>query len=352
MSKHNASPSAFGWQFQVNAAIFFLLDYIDDIKYVRVEGPNEDIELHLLNDKKVFIQAKSYSSMGIDVNAQSKLSEGLETLLKASNIEDYEKLYFVTNYPNPLGGRQSQYHIFMSNGYVEMEFLELPQTVIDTTDKKIQELEKVSKKIFNREKFNIAVLPFIGNVKKSRERIIKDAVKEYLNKLGVSDSKATDLLLIWQSEMFFNSSQINTRINLSKRQLVWPIIVLNCEISNDDKYIDDLVDMFELEEEDIEIVANQYKQFIDKQSEQFSFVNKVINDYTEYRKKNRQMRKVHHFINMFWKEYTDEIFCEDMEDEMLETLVKMILNKVLRKKRLIGKILSEVSVDEIQTIIH
>ena len=41
----NASPEVFGFDFQVNATIFLLLDNIREVKTVRMEGASEDIEL-------------------------------------------------------------------------------------------------------------------------------------------------------------------------------------------------------------------------------------------------------------------------------------------------------------------
>ena len=41
----NATPSSFGWDFQINAAIVLMLENIKTIKSVRVEGKKEDIEL-------------------------------------------------------------------------------------------------------------------------------------------------------------------------------------------------------------------------------------------------------------------------------------------------------------------
>ena len=45
----NASPEVFGFDFQVNATIFLLLDNIKDVKTIRMKGASEDIEL-TMND--------------------------------------------------------------------------------------------------------------------------------------------------------------------------------------------------------------------------------------------------------------------------------------------------------------
>lgn len=54
----NASASIFGWHFQINVAIFFMLNEIQNIDSVRVEGKDEDIEFNLKTGNKIFIQAK------------------------------------------------------------------------------------------------------------------------------------------------------------------------------------------------------------------------------------------------------------------------------------------------------
>ena len=48
----NATPSSFGWDFQINAAIVLMLENIKAIKSVRVEGKKEDIELLLESKEK------------------------------------------------------------------------------------------------------------------------------------------------------------------------------------------------------------------------------------------------------------------------------------------------------------
>lgn len=41
----SASPEMFGFDFQVNATIFLLLDNIKDVTTIRMEGISEDIEI-------------------------------------------------------------------------------------------------------------------------------------------------------------------------------------------------------------------------------------------------------------------------------------------------------------------
>lgn len=54
----NASPEVFGFDFQVNATIFLMLDNIKEVKEVRMEGASEDIELTMNNGSQIMAQAK------------------------------------------------------------------------------------------------------------------------------------------------------------------------------------------------------------------------------------------------------------------------------------------------------
>lgn len=341
---YNASSSIFGWQFQINAAILFFINQVKGINSIRVEGENEDIEISLSNGKKIFIQAKSRSRLGTNPEALSNFSDGLKTLLHASNKEEYEKLYFVTNYPNPIGGKQKQYNTFMGGYYIERKFDELSEVIPAAAKAKIKEVQDEYNLQFDTSRFHIAVIPFDGEIQESRERIISARTKEFLRSLSVDEGISRDITEIWQSDMFFNASNIKTDIELSKRGLIWPIVVLHTDLKPDDKLIDSMEEELDLELEDIEIILARYGTFINKKIEHFDFAIKVLSDYKFYRNNSkRKERKIDPFINNNWEAYKADIYSEDMDDELLETLIKVILKKLLNKQKLITKIVEEVN---------
>ena len=59
MAGTNASDSIFGWDFQINAAIILMLEDIENVQKVRVEGQTEDIEITMADGEFVFSQAKA-----------------------------------------------------------------------------------------------------------------------------------------------------------------------------------------------------------------------------------------------------------------------------------------------------
>ncbi|MFR3266400.1 MAG: hypothetical protein ACLTQN_11205 [Blautia massiliensis (ex Durand et al. 2017)] len=54
-----ANAVVFGFDFQVNAAIVLMIENIEDLKSLRLEGNYEDIEIELENNQYILAQAKA-----------------------------------------------------------------------------------------------------------------------------------------------------------------------------------------------------------------------------------------------------------------------------------------------------
>ena len=92
MSNSNASPTMFGFDFQVNAAIYLMLENIEKMNEIRLEGKTEDIELFLDDGKRIYAQAKSVVNGSTDLShVRQNLNKALKTLSKADSKET-EKL--------------------------------------------------------------------------------------------------------------------------------------------------------------------------------------------------------------------------------------------------------------------
>lgn len=110
MSNHNASSSAFGWDFQTNAAILLMLDNITQNRSIKVEGKDEDIEIELNNGKKIYAQAKSVVKSDGYNNVTPNLKKSLNTLNDTSSKNDnIDKLIYITNTPNPFNSKESMH---------------------------------------------------------------------------------------------------------------------------------------------------------------------------------------------------------------------------------------------------
>ena len=122
----NATASAFGWEFQSNAAIMLMLKNIVDASKVKVEGETEDVEITFSNGRVLMAQAKAVENPDDFGNVKRKLEEGLRTLNAASKITDVEQLVFVTNSPNPFNNTRTMYKF--SSPLNIVPFSELPSS--------------------------------------------------------------------------------------------------------------------------------------------------------------------------------------------------------------------------------
>lgn len=97
IKNRNASPSAYGWAFQVGAGIKLMLENITEFTALKMEGKNDDIELSLPSGK-IYAQAKSVTVMGDQSSATEKLKKALETLSDdATKDNNSIKLIYITN---------------------------------------------------------------------------------------------------------------------------------------------------------------------------------------------------------------------------------------------------------------
>ena len=76
-----ANAVNFGFDFQVNAAIVLMLENIEDLSSLRLEGDFEDIEVRLSNDEYILAQAKSVEKSSTDFrNVRKNLEKSLMSL--------------------------------------------------------------------------------------------------------------------------------------------------------------------------------------------------------------------------------------------------------------------------------
>lgn len=144
----NASPSAYGWCFQVGAGITLMLDNMNNFTSLKMEGATDDIEL-TLDTGKIYAQAKSVTQIGDQRSAATNLTNALRTLSQASHKGDVVQLIYITNIINPLSSKISSAFQYGGN----YDFSILP------TDAQNKILKKTSDD-FPTEKFHLRILNF------------------------------------------------------------------------------------------------------------------------------------------------------------------------------------------------
>lgn len=321
MENRNASASAFGWDFQTNAAILLMLENIQMADKVRVEGKDEDIEITLSDKTKIYSQAKAVAKPDDYSHVIDKLVAALETLNQASANNDGSLFTYVTNSPNPFNNQKTM-SFFTSTTH--LFFDELP----DAAQTKITEILK-NKGFDNLDtsKLDVRVFPFYGRDLKNRYKEIRAAVNELLSELQMpTDGIGKEILQIWQRDFFQNATMPDTAISIDKKKMMWPLIVLVVDKAVASEY------KKEFDDDEIGEIERKYKLVINQQTMLYEFVTKVISDY----RLSKQTAK--EYINTSWNNYLYTIESIEADDKTKEALMKIILYRILTQRQYINDI--------------
>lgn len=227
----NATASAFGWEFQSNAAIMLMLKNIESASKVKVEGETEDVEITFSNGKILMAQAKSVEKPDDFSHVKRNLEASLRTLNAASKITDVEQLVFVTNSPNPFNNIRTM-HKF-SSPLNMAPFSELPTSC----QKSITDICSKNGYSIDTSMLTVCVMQFHGESEDERYKVLQSLTMEFLNDLGASKVSTGQMLSLWQNSFRVNASQRTSTI--TKESMIWPIIAILCEVRETDAELED-----------------------------------------------------------------------------------------------------------------
>ncbi|MBQ2643175.1 MAG: hypothetical protein IJF94_05165 [Eubacterium sp.] len=321
MSKRNASSALFGWDFQVNSAILLMLENIKDAKRIRVEGADEDIEITLEDKSKIYAQVKAVEKPGDTSNVIGKLTKALETLSVASKNGDGRLFTYVTNSNNPFNNIKT---ISYFTGRTHLRFDELP----DVAQNKIKDIVKKKNYLdLDVNKIDVRVIPFYGDDLKNRYKEIKAYIIEFLEEIGINAEYINQKIMdIWQKDLFHNATKSNTNVSISKEEMMWPLIVVVVEKTVAKDYENDF------EEDDIEEIEHKYKDIINYNTMRYEMVSRVLTDYI------KKKDKIPIFVEKQWKNYLDIVKEIEADEEIKESIIKVILYKILKQRKNIKRI--------------
>lgn len=326
MKSSNASASEFGWDFQSNAAIVLMMKNIKTASNVKVEGLTEDIEITLDNGKRLFSQAKSVFDPEDTTHVLTKLQDGLKTLNVAARETGVERLIYVTNSPNPFNNPKTMYAF--CGGVTILDYASLPNDCQTRIEKHCTQKGYM----IDFELLSVCVIQFNGD-DENRYRIIKDLTNEFLHNLGVGNlGLGAEILAIWQRWFRENASQHNMIATISKKQMIWPLIVSVCDISSEDALLADCDDA------DFNEISHRYNAVISNNAERFEFITKVMSSYGEFKTELKSRERTKSFIDACWKQFENEygLFCA--EDSLRETVIKLTISKVIKSRYAIDSI--------------
>ena len=321
MSDRNASASAFGWDFQANSAILLMLENIKEAKRVRVEGANEDIEITLQDHTKIYAQAKAVEKPDDTSHVIDKLTKALETLTDAAKKGDGSLFTYLTNSSNPFNNQRSLSYF---TGRTHLSFDELP----DIAQNKIKDIiTKNGYTDFDVHKMDIRVIPFYGDDLKNRYKEIQACVNEFLAEVNVDGQGINaEIMEVWQRDLFQNATQRDTTISISKEKIIWPLIVLVVDKTAANEYKKDFDD------EEIGEIERKYRMIINQNTMSYKMISRVMSDFRKSKKPQKR------FVADCWNEYLDLVNVVEADESIKESLVKIILYRILTQREYIRNI--------------
>lgn len=329
MRDRRAHAVLFGFDFQVNAAIVLMLENIRELKSLRLEGNEEDIELTLEDDRKILAQAKSVENASSDFsNVRANLKKALITLSEGAQKAETKQLIFITNSPNPFNDQNSR-NIFW--GPTRRPFSTLPPSAQEIV---IEYLKTIDNPL-DPHKFIVQVFPFETDDETERYKAVMQAINDFIGSLNANTSPGLGkkLLQVWHNDIFVNGSKKDVAIQLNKKNIIWPIIVLETDITRCEESFIEQFDVGVYDE-----VVHLYGETIDSCCERVDFFTRVLYDYNQFQCNKKPMDKCLEFVDCSWEDYKSEFAVSGIDSEALEALTKTVLYNVVRRRIIINKI--------------
>ena len=165
-----------------------------------------------------------------------------------------------------------------------------------------------------------------------------DKTNEFLHAVGIGDrGLGAYILEIWQHAFTMNASQPDTSLSISKKEMIWPLIVSICGIDAEDALFADC------DEGDIEDIRHRYNAIIHNNTERFEFATRVLSEYNAFNTNMKSNERTKLFIETHWNDYQESFDIPYAEQDILETIVKLTISNVIKRRRKIIEIKSGVN---------
>jgi hypothetical protein len=328
-ANRNASPSAYGWCFQVGAGISLILDHVRDFTHIKMEGKSDDIELSLGEGKKLYAQAKSVMQIGDQRNAEKNFGNALNVLSEDEQNGDAFKLVYITNIANPLSSKTVSAFQYGHN----YDFHFLP------TDAKKKIIDKVGTD-FPTEKFQLQIINFFGEGK-DKFQTIKEKIEEFLRYSIDDKSYSNPLLDNWFTTFMINASDKpdkEKKINLTKKQVIFPVIAVLIDPPITDVEFSRVCDY-----ENYTEIAEEFRKTIYETTCDYEFIAQILGDFIDKRKIAADTANYkYEFTKNEWQNYENE-FISIRNVEKRQALIKILLLTIITRNNKINQIKTAVN---------
>ena len=349
-----ANPTAFGWLFQVIAAIVLSLEYKENLKEVKVEGETEDIEIYLTNTAPIYAQAKATMGDVRKVEVSTPTKNAMNTLLNTSNaVSKYSKLIYISNFINPVSLDEIDLSArWLVNGSTlfEKNFQDIPnqgQEYLRERLEKAQEDLKNGKYLYTKKKFDwnklyVDIMIF-ESTNEERKKInanpdckiidhhnhcvvLSNEIDEIVQRKKLKDRIYNKLL----SRFYENAATKSIRISKNRLMGIFITEVIQ-----------------ETESENIKNIYPAYRKmiedyidgFLDDQSMNIDVINDITSSFYEYWNKNTLKNNGYaqkikqNFVNTQWIKFKENFpidkskFSKKIQEEAIKLLILQIIDK-------------------------
>ncbi len=362
---NDASSSAFGWDFQVNAGVYLFLHYIKQAESVIVESKHQDIEI-AFQDKILYAQAKALQDESTTGTENKKLRDAVVSLAKVNkNSED--DIIYISNLSAPINRERDLFRndiVSFSKCPPDIQLHIKQQVALIISNlqtklkkQKVKDKKKLESLVFRLEKFDYAkfwiasIYPFgIGD---DRDKKIREKAIDVLTRdMGLDETYAITyarkILEHWQKVLHLDSTLPDKgaqRKYINKKDFVWTVIALLSENTTNQIVENSLSCSIDTSIED---ECRRYLSDVKSlYHERFEFMNKVIQDYERFKPTVPAGQKADDaFIKSdYWKTVSSEF--DDITDLLLkEYVTKCYIYKMINKNSIFLKIKKGVNICE------
>ena len=346
---NDASPSLFGWGFQIMVALIYSLRDIGHLKKVIVEGKTEDIELYFDNKDPMFIQVKAKQKINSENDSDDKkCRDAMVTLLNTSvKVQGkYDALVYATNLPNPLKLNNGQREISWKPELdipFEKNYNDLLDTgksflnkILISASKRLDKKYNGSLHYFNMDKLFITSIIYNNGAYADNERVLRNKIRSLFNNIEFNVVETiTDSLFKFYFDKAATSND-NFYKQITKSELVWKIIVRYINKTSSPLFVD--LDNMPL---NIAVEFENYRgNFLSEASCDMGNVNRVISLFRQKYSNDSTLKEIKTFINENWSNFAEDLF-PNKNQKLQEYCTKEIMWEILRNYFVIKKVKKE-----------
>lgn len=318
----NASPTIFGFQYQIDAAICFFVRSIKDFSEIRVEGRLEDIEIECVSGSKYFLQVKSIVNID-NYRSDDNFKKALISL-SSLKLRKNDKIGYCSNQRDNFILKSKE---FTHNSIIEYEYNDLTSN----TKNRIDNL--ISKNMLSIEtnKLLLIKIPYNQSVNLNTKRaFIIEEVQKLLSRCKCDIYLAEDLVQKWHDDFEHMATSRSPMFSRTKEDFIFVILAT---------YLDEKSSDIQPQDESlVEEINDIYKKLIKENTIDFKVSNIIYSLYEEY-KKNTTKQTINEFILIYFEDISKIIFGKknslaEVEVEALRLIVKNILHLRIKVKEI------------------